>query len=367
MISFVEAKRPNFDFVEEVLEASRKSNRWTNFGPVSRRLEAEVELLLELPDESRAVACASGTAALHALVGLYGFLAGRPLRWIVSALTFACQRQGPLSDSIVVDCSQDGLLDPEAVERFPETEYDGLIVTNLFGGAADVRRWMRLARQKDKLLIFDSAACFLSTYNGQPLGRFGDGEAFSFHHTKPCGVGEGGCIVVPREHEETARSLINFGRYAGIDTGPFSMNAKLSDIAAAYILDRLRSASAIRAAHRSQWRRILGIGQRLGFEVLGDPDPGFPAAAALLAPDVVGAAALDVSEVKLHKCYPPLATEAANARWIFDRSVCWPCHSELAALSTRAIEGILEILLRRARSAVADVHVHAPIRHYHGT
>jgi len=181
-----------------------------------------------------------------------------------------------------------------------------------------------------------------------PLGRFGDGEAFSLHHTKPCGVGEGGCVVVPAEHENSVRSLINFGRYDGLDTGHFSTNGKLSDIAAAYILDRLRSAEKIRATYRQQWRRVVRSAGRHGFEVLGDSQPGLPAVVALIAPGPCGTETLDVPEVKLQRLYPPLAPEMPRAAAIHERLVCVPCHSEMATLSDECLDGVFARLRDRA-------------------
>ena len=68
-----------------LLKASAQSGVWTNFGPVARRLEETVGDLLALPSERAAVSCASGTVALHALVNLHGFLAGRPIALAVLA------------------------------------------------------------------------------------------------------------------------------------------------------------------------------------------------------------------------------------------------------------------------------------------
>lgn len=341
LVHFVERKHPDFEFVEEVLRASADASKWTNFGPVSRRLEAEVATTLQLPDDRSVVACASGTAALDALVGLYGYLSDRPLRWVVSALTFECQRQGRLADSIVVDCAADGFLDLDLVERLDLDHYDGVIVTNLFGGAADVDAWSHFAATTGKRVVFDSAASFGSTHEDVPLGRFGDGEAFSFHHTKPLGVGEGGCVVVPAEQEATVRSLINFGRYGGIDTGRFSMNGKMSDPAAAFVLDRLRSADAIRATHRSQWRRIVDLAMPLGYTVVGDPAPGLPSAVALAAPRPVPTSALADRNPVVHKLYRPLSADAPVAADIHARLVCLPCHGDVASVGDDRITRVL--------------------------
>lgn len=64
MISYVEAKYPDFDFVQDVLSASIESNFWTNFASVSLRLEVEIESFLQLPDTKAVIACFSGAQAL---------------------------------------------------------------------------------------------------------------------------------------------------------------------------------------------------------------------------------------------------------------------------------------------------------------
>ena len=344
MIELVDKKRPDFAYVESLLARSATANRWTNFGPVAESLEEEVAGLLDLPAEQTVVSCSSGTMALHALVNLHGFLSGRPLRWLVSAFTFACQRQGPLTDARVVDCGTDGLLDIEAVRRVDTSLYDGVIVTNLFGGFADFEAWTTLAREKGKRLLWDSAACIGSPRDALSGTKWGDGEAFSFHHTKPCGFGEGGCIVVAKEHEGALRSILNFGRHGGIDTGPYSLNGKLSDVAAAFILDRLRQIEEIRLGHQDQWARISSLARRFGFEVLGAPDPGLPWVLALSGQRPAPPERLANPLVSLKKYYRPLDATAVVAEQLFERVICWPCHPGMAQLHDREIEHLLKEL-----------------------
>src|SRR6266545_3712999 len=144
------------------------------------------------------------------------------------------------------------------------------MVTNLFGTASHVDWYEEHAARVGKVLLFDSATCFGSTHLGRPFGSLGAGELFSFHHTKPCGFGEGGCAVVPAELADTFRSLINFGLYKGIDTGGRSSNGKMSDVAAAFILDRLRHRAEIRAAHLQQFRRLADVARGVGLGLLVD-------------------------------------------------------------------------------------------------
>ncbi|HEX7184330.1 MAG TPA: DegT/DnrJ/EryC1/StrS family aminotransferase [Thermoanaerobaculia bacterium] len=347
MIAFVEAKRPDYEHIRELLARSEASGVWSNFGPVSLQLEETVGEILTVPHGRRVIACANGTVALHGLVQLYEHVAGRPLRWVVSAFTFYAQRQGPLAAARVLDCDAQGFLDLGALAVLPTESYDGIVVTNLFGTAAHIERYEELAARADKILLFDSATCLGSTYNGGPFGSLGAGEIFSFHHTKPCGFGEGGCAVVPAELEDTFRSLINFGLYKGIDTGARSSNGKMSDVAAAFILDRLRRHEVIRAAHLHQFRRLAGIARSLGLELLvdGGKEGLFPNLVPILFPKPVGLERLSGGPLVVHKYYRPVESRP-RADALYDHVVCFPCHSGVAQASDDELHAALAALMR---------------------
>jgi dTDP-4-amino-4,6-dideoxygalactose transaminase len=346
MIAFVEAKRPDYERVRELLARSEASGVWSNFGPVSLQLEETVAESLDLSSSRRVVACANGTVALHGLVQLYEHLAGRPLRWVVSAFTFHAQRQGPLAGALVLDCDEQGVLDPDALAALPIESYDGIMVTNLFGTALHVERYEELAARAGKILLFDSATCFGSAYRGRPFGGLGAGEVFSFHHTKPCGFGEGGCVVVPSGLEDTFRSLINFGLYKGIDTGARSSNGKMSDVAAAFILDRLRRREEIRAAHRRQFRRLAGIARELGLSLLVDSEQKrvFPNLVPILFPHPVRPERLSGGPLVVHKYYRPIAPRP-RADAVYARIVCFPCHGGVAPVPDSELHAALAALM----------------------
>lgn len=348
MIAFVEVKRPDYDQIRTLLAPSEASGVWSNFGAVSLQLEATVSEVLSVPHDRRVIACASGTVALHGLVQLYEHLVGRPLRWVVSAFTFYAQRQGPLAAARVLDCDAQGFLDLGALAALSTESYDGIVVTNLFGTAPNIERYEELAAGAGKVLLFDSATCFSSLRHGKPFGSLGAGELFSFHHTKPCGFGEGGCAVLPAEHEDTLRSLINFGLYKGIDTGARSSNGKMSDVAAAFILDRLRHREVIRAAHLQQFRRLAGIARALGLELLVDgrqEEGSFPSLVPILFPRPVGLERLSGGPLVVHKYYRPVASRP-RADALYARVVCFPCHSGVAQVPDDELHATLAALIR---------------------
>ncbi|HEY0613070.1 MAG TPA: DegT/DnrJ/EryC1/StrS family aminotransferase [Candidatus Elarobacter sp.] len=343
MIPFVDQKRPDHAYVQQLLDESRRTGTWTNFGPVSRRLERIASEMLSLPPTHRVVACASGTAALHALVLMYEYLAGSALRWVVSAFTFAAQGQGALADTIVLDCDHHGFLDADDLASLPPDSYDGVIVTNLFGTAIHTERYVELARQANKILIFDSATCFGSAWSGRPFGASGAGEAFSFHHTKPCGFGEGGCVALPADLEDTLRSVINFGAYKGIDTGARSMNGKMSDVAAAFIIDMLRRCDRVRDEHTSQYARVATAARPSGaVPLVSDQGRGWlPSLVPLVFPVVVAPERLDRRMLTLKKYYTPLMP-LPRAQELYEHVVSVPCHGGVADATDEALRMMFE-------------------------
>lgn len=342
VVPFVEVKHPDYAHVRELLAASEASGTWSNFGPLSRALEQRTAELLALPAHRRVVACANGTVALHALVLLHEHLAGRPLRWVVSAFTFHAQRQGPLAGAAVVDCDARGYLDLDALAALDPGGYDGIVVTHLFGSERRVDAYEELAARHGKALLFDSATCFATAFDGTPPAAGAAAELFSFHHTKPCGFGEGGCVVVPAACEDTFRSLVNFGLYKAIDTGPRSGNGKMSDVAAAFILDRLRGLEAIAAAHRAQQRRLAAIARELGLELLvdGGGEGALPNLVPILFPRPVSLERFREAPLVTHKYYRPLLPRP-RADDLYARIVCLPCHAGVAALSDDALGATL--------------------------
>jgi dTDP-4-amino-4,6-dideoxygalactose transaminase len=344
MIAFVEVKRPDYEKIRELLAPSETSGVWSNFGPVSLQLEETVAEILTLPRGRRVIACTNGTVALHGLVQLYEHVAGRSLRWVISAFTFHAQEQGPLAAARILDCDAHGFLDPDALAALPADSYDGIVVTNLFGTALHVERYEEIAARAGKILLFDSATCLGSAYHGGPFGALGAGEIFSFHHTKPCGFGEGGCAVVPAELEDTFRSLINFGLYKGIDTGARSSNGKMSDVAAAFILDRLRHLETIRTAHQRQFQRLAAIAHDLGLALLVDGgQEAFPNLVPVLFPHPVGLERLSGGPLIVHKYYRPEASRPP-ADALYAHVVCFPCHSGVAQIADDELRTFLAAL-----------------------
>ena len=338
-MKFVEAKTPQWARVQALLAASEKENQWANFGPVSRRLECELEQMLAVPPTRAVVAASSGTAALFALCGVLSGRAGRPLRWLGSAFAFGATHNGPLAGTLrMVDCDDRGLIELAAVEAVPLSEWDGLLVTNTFGQCADGANFARYCGTRGKAIVMDNAQCLLG------FDRSTEGaaeEIVSLHHTKPWGTGEGGFAIVARADEMLFRCLLNFGYRAPAWLASYAANGKMSDIAAAAILARLEAWPKIAPHYRAQRDRLAAIAIDLGYQLFGEPARdaviGF---VPLLAPVPVSVATVKASNVPLAKYYPPLA-DLPNARRLFDRMIGIASHPGMAAVDDATVRRAL--------------------------
>lgn len=336
-IRFVEDKPVDLHVVERLLRLSQTANHWTNFGPVSLRLEREIASRLGLDASLRVVMCSSGTQALHALVGLHESLAGRSLRWAAGAFGYYCSIQGPLAQAHVIDCDERAMI---ALDDLHAADVDGFIVTNVFGLYDDLDAYRELARQQGKIAIIDAAMAYGSHAHGP-------NEIISFHHTKPWGYGEGGCAIVAAEHERLFRSMISLGHLPGQPVNRRATNGKASDLACAFQLMRLSDLDVLEQTYREQYRRIASLGLEAGFRVLGDvlDHPSIPGNVPLLAPGPFD----DVRhhDVPTGRYYHPL-DEAPRAQAIFDRVVNIPCHPGVASLDDAVLRAALLDLARRA-------------------
>lgn len=352
-LAWVEDKPLDMAFLDAALAESRAKNHWSNFGPVSAVLEDTISAVLDLPDDRRVVSTSSGTTALHALVSLHHHDADRPLRWVTSSFGFPASVEGPLGGALVVDVDDRALLDLERLADLDLGSYDGVVLTNVFGLVDDISDYVEFCRDRSKVLISDSAA-------GLDWGRrvVGDGplqEIVSFHHTKPWGMGEGGCAIVPADQELRFRSIINFGLMTDDDFGGLATNGKMSELAAAAILQRLRDLPYVAGRYSAQYRRVRKTAASLGYRILAplpiaDPGRVTPPCVPLLAPHPVSMADLDNDVVVLRKYYRPLSDDTPNARKLFRRIVNVPCHPGLESIPTERLRGVLAGILEKSRS-----------------
>ena len=345
-VRFIESKFIDWLGIQDLLAKSESQNQWTNFGPVSRALESAVERMLDLPESLAVVATCSGTAALFALVGVLAAHANRPQRWLASAFAFASTRIGPLADAVrLIDCDERGLIDLEAAADVPADQWDGLLVTNVFGRCSDLDAFTGFCDQRGKTLIVDNAQALIGPDRSS---KHSPNEIISFHHTKPWGFGEGGCAILSREDVDLCRRLLNFGYGLPDRLSAFAANGKVSDLAAAAILSRLGSFVALAPRYREQWQRLADIAEHAGYRLFSRlPNNGVLGFVPLQAPIPVEAASLHRSRLPLAKYYPPLA-DLPRARQIYEHMVCLAAHPGMGEFEDDDIYSELRALIEFA-------------------
>ncbi|MEF9945175.1 MAG: LegC family aminotransferase [Lachnospiraceae bacterium] len=206
---------PNFEGNEEKYTLDAVSQGWVSTGGAYvDKLEKQIA---EYAGVSAAVACQSGTAALHLSliecgVGLHDMV-------IVPTLTFIAA-VNPVkyvhAEPIFMDCDDSLCMDPEKLKSFCEEEcifesgkllytktrqvVKAIMVVHVFGNLADMESIMEIATAYNLKVIEDATEALGSyyedgKYKGRMAGSIGDFGAYSFNGNKIITTGGGGAII----------------------------------------------------------------------------------------------------------------------------------------------------------------------------
>lgn len=203
-------------YMNDAVEAqwvSTGGNYITNF-------EKSVAEFINVPN---AVACQSGTAALHLALICAGIKAGEEV--IVPTLTFIAA-VNPVkyihAEPVFMDCDDTLCLDINKLEKFFESECEltsnGLInlatgrkiaavlIVHVFGNLADMDKLVNLQEKYPVRIIEDATEALGSRFSegkfrGKYAGTIGDFGAFSFNGNKIITTGGGGMLVAKNEEE----------------------------------------------------------------------------------------------------------------------------------------------------------------------
>lgn len=195
-------------YVKEVLASDMKSavgGGWNN------RLE---KMFTKKLGVKYAIACNSGTSALHACLSAAGVGLGDEV--ISPAITVIMNTLATLYQNAVpvyADINPETLnIDPKDIERKITPKTKAIMTVSLYGLPPDMDPIMKLAKKNNLVVIEDNAECYLSKYKGRLAGSIGHMSIFSFENSKHISVGEGGIIVTNDEKlAERARKCAGIG------------------------------------------------------------------------------------------------------------------------------------------------------------
>ncbi|MFC7464935.1 DegT/DnrJ/EryC1/StrS family aminotransferase [Brachybacterium sp. GCM10030252] len=251
-------------------------------GPDLRRFEAA---LAERTGRARAVAVASGTAALHLQLLAAGVGPGD--RVICPTLTFvatlnAISQTG--ATPVLVDADDTGNLEPELVDAaFAHPARVGGPITavlpvDVYGKVADHDRLGAIAARHGAQLLVDAAESLGATRAGRPAGSQGRAAAVSFNGNKIITASAGGAVLT--DDEELADRVLFLSTQAREDVPHYlhrehGFNYRLSNVLAALGLAQLGRLDEFLAARRAHRERYRALCERVpGLRILGGDDAG---------------------------------------------------------------------------------------------
>ncbi|MDC0008150.1 DegT/DnrJ/EryC1/StrS family aminotransferase [bacterium] len=138
----------------------------------------------------------SGTAALTVALAAAGIGAGDEV--IMPTFTFVASFESILAIGavpILVDIDDTLTLDPVAVEKAITAKTKVVMPVHMCGSMADLRALKSVCEKHGLLLLEDACQAIGGTFEGKPLGSYGDLGCFSFDYVKTITCGEGGALI----------------------------------------------------------------------------------------------------------------------------------------------------------------------------
>jgi dTDP-4-amino-4,6-dideoxygalactose transaminase len=242
MIPLIKPDVPPVEAWAPYLTKSYEANIFSNYGPLACQLIDQIDQDYNCPSKTSLPVC-NATAGLQiALQAL-----GKPNAKVVSqSFTFPATINAILGAGmrpILMDVTdKNWLIDPEILDVLlsKDPEIAAVMIVRTLGLCSDIGDIEAVCSKHDVPLIVDSAGCFGGfESSGRKVGMAGIAEVFSFHATKPFSVGEAGLIYGDSEFIKKCKISSNFG-LDGTTVKSFGTNAKMSEVAAAISLARLK-------------------------------------------------------------------------------------------------------------------------------
>jgi UDP-4-amino-4,6-dideoxy-N-acetyl-beta-L-altrosamine transaminase len=242
------------DDIQSVVEALRAP--LLTCGPLVAQFEQALATVTGAP---YAVACSSGTAALHLAYAALGIGPGDEI--ITTPITFSATAAAAYYVGASVRIAdvdpRTGNLDPRSVEPLLTSRTRAIVPVHLAGLPADLDELRTLTRSRDVLLIEDACHALGATYRGTPIGAgTSDAVVFSFHPVKHVTTGEGGAVIV---RNPAVQQRIMRMRHHGIERDPataayavteLGWNYRLPDFVCALGISQLAKLDRFLAARR---------------------------------------------------------------------------------------------------------------------
>jgi dTDP-4-amino-4,6-dideoxygalactose transaminase len=164
-------------------------------GEVVDRFEIEFAKWLGI---EHCISCANGTDAL--IIALKGLGTGPGDEIVTTAHSWVSTAEAIVAvGAVPVFCDTESdtfNINPQQIRERLTTKTVGIIPVHLYGLPADMKSILNIANERGLWVVEDCAQAHGATFEGQPVGTFGDAACFSFFPSKNLGaIGDAGCLV----------------------------------------------------------------------------------------------------------------------------------------------------------------------------
>jgi perosamine synthetase len=211
-----------------------------------------------------AVACTSGTSALHLALLCLDIATGDEVilpSYVCSSPYIACLHAGAVPR--VADIGTAGFnISSENINIQKSDKTKAVIVPHMFGTPAELDE----IGAEGISIVEDCAQSVGAEYRGKMVGAYGDVSIFSFYATKMFTTGEGGMLLT--DNQEVCEHAKELRAYDMKSLSPPKYNYKMTDIQAAMGISQLRKLEKFIDIRKEQ--------ASLYSEALGEFDIGLP-------------------------------------------------------------------------------------------
>lgn len=183
------------------LKSALSQNTLFYVSGASKKNKEVVEKMTKMYGVPYAVACSSGTAAVHVALGALGLTAGdevitTPITDMGTIIGILAQNAIPVFADVDPHSYN---IDPVSIEKCITEKTKIIIAVHLAGNPCDMDAIMDIARRHNLKVVEDCAQAHLAEYKGRLVGTIGDVGCFSFNEFKQLSAGDGGMVIMKDE------------------------------------------------------------------------------------------------------------------------------------------------------------------------
>lgn len=253
--AFLPFAKPTIDEDTIAAVADVLRSGWITSGPKVQAFEAQ---LSEFFGGRPVRTFNSGTCTMEIALRIAGIKAGdevitTPISWVATANVILAVGASPVFADIDPVTRN---IDLAQVEKAITPRTKAIIPVYLAGLPVDMDRLYALAKKHNLRVIEDAAQALGSSWNGKPIGAFGDLVSISFQANKNITTSEGGCLVLNNAEEARLAEKyrlqgVTRSGFDGLDVDVLGGKFNMTDVAATIGLGQFAHIEAITAHRRA--------------------------------------------------------------------------------------------------------------------